>query len=52
MGAAGGLENIRYATESQLTTPLRKNGGNEMTKHKHYYAIRAYADGWKIESKP
>ncbi len=20
-----------------------------MTKHKHYYAIRAYADGWKIE---
>ena len=22
-----------------------------MTKHKHYYAIRAYADGWEIESK-
>lgn len=22
-----------------------------MTKHKHYYAIRAFADGWKIESK-
>ncbi len=22
-----------------------------MTKHKHYYAIRAYVDGWKIESK-
>lgn len=22
-----------------------------MTKHKHYYAIRAYADGWKIEVK-
>ena len=22
-----------------------------MTKHKHYYAIHAYADGWKIESK-
>ena len=22
-----------------------------MTKHKHYYAIRAYADGWKIEYK-
>jgi hypothetical protein len=22
-----------------------------MTKHKHYYCIRAYADGWKIEYK-
>ncbi len=22
-----------------------------MTKHKHYYAIRAFADGWKIEYK-
>jgi hypothetical protein len=22
-----------------------------MTKHKHYYAIRAYADGWTIELK-
>ena len=22
-----------------------------MTKHKHYYVIRAYADGWKIELK-
>ncbi len=46
----GDLESIHYAIVYQLIILSRENGGNVMRQqHKHYYTIRAFADGWKIE---